>query len=610
MPKLNRSEWGDIQALIVYGYNHLRFGRYLFLHINNAAAARSWLGQLIPLVMTVDAWEADDPKREYETALNVALTHSGLAALNLPERTLASFPQEFIEGMAPKPKSGDQVEVREQVLAQVAAQSAEPEKAKEELAPRSIILGDYGESSPWKWDKLGGIQDIGTENEIHLLVYINGRSAEAVQALLNQPVMQALFEGKAGLSIVNDQSGETPATGREPFGFKDGISNPWIEGTRYSWRRGGQKGPELSINDTQIVKESSRDPSKTRVFCLDNDPVIKAGEFVLGYENEGYDAENNGQYPQTPLVWETDDPRAKDYLRNFDDSDRPRELAGIRDLGRNGSYLVYRKLEEDVTQFWKYITDYVNRRYGKDDPVEIKRIAAKFVGRWPNGVPLTKSPDDDGQALAEKAAEEHNNSYLNDFGYIPHDAAGMACPVGSHIRRSNPRDSLFDDKDAEDPRDRYRNARRHRIMRRATSFGQLPEHATDPNFFEDGRIPDYRTLNLPTPVGIHFFGVNTNIAQQFEFIQQGWCNNAKFNGLDNNKDPVMGDNIGEGSVSSAKLAEDYVEDLARQLPSHMVIPRHPVRERVEFLPRFVQVRGGAYFFLPSVAALRYLAALK
>lgn len=607
MPKLNRSEWADIQALIVYGYNHLRYGHYFFLHITDAAAARRWLAGIIPQVMTVQAWEDDDPHRNHKTAVNLAFSHAGLAALGLPERTLQTFSREFIEGMAPAPKRGDQKAVRAQILEKVAAQSAEPEPEREELSPRSIILGDHGESAPWHWDRLGGPQDIGTENEIHLLLYINGRSAEDIAALLAEPIMQTLTTGGAGLRIVNEQRGETPHTGREPFGFQDGISNPWIEGTRYSWRKGAQKGPELALTDDKIVKEFPDNPSRTRTVTLTHDPVIKAGEFVLGYENEGYDAENNGQYPQTPLVWEEDTPRARTQLRPFENGDVPAALRGLRDFGRNGSYLVYRKLEQDVVGFWRYLTEYIERRHGVADMTAVQRIAAKFVGRWPSGVPLAKAPEADDPALAQRAYDERNNSLLNDFGYIPDDTSGLACPVGAHVRRANPRDSLFDDLGEKELRDRYKNARRHRIMRRATSFGVLPAHQTDPDFFNQYGAPDYRTIATPEPVGIHFFGINTNIAQQFEFIQQAWCNNARFNGLDNNKDPLVGDNVGDGEVNPAKFAEDYVDDLAREQPTHMVIPRLPVRERVYNLPRFVHVRGGAYLFIPSITALKFLA---
>ena len=92
--------------------------------------------------------------------------------------------------------------------------------------------------------------------------------------------------------------------------------------------------------------------------------------------------------------------------------------------------------------------------------------------------------------------------------------------------------------------------------------------------------------------GIHFFCVNASIKSQFEFVQQTWCNNPRFGGLNDNKDPIIGDN---GCPS--------------QPPTYMTIPRQPSGYRTGALPRFVTVRGGAYLFMPSLTALRFLAAL-
>jgi hypothetical protein len=92
------------------------------------------------------------------------------------------------------------------------------------------------------------------------------------------------------------------------------------------------------------------------------------------------------------------------------------------------------------------------------------------------------------------------------------------------------------------------------------------------------------------PRGIHFFCVNASIRGQFEFVQQEWVNNPRFNGVVSNRDPLSGDN-----------------DPLASAPSAMYIPGRPEGLRTESLPRFVTVRGGAYFFLPSLTALRYLA---
>ena len=92
--------------------------------------------------------------------------------------------------------------------------------------------------------------------------------------------------------------------------------------------------------------------------------------------------------------------------------------------------------------------------------------------------------------------------------------------------------------------------------------------------------------------GIHFFCVNASIHRQFEFVQQTWCNNPRFGGLNDNKDPILGDNARTNQTSS-----------------HLTIPRRPFRDRTAALPRFVRVRAGAYLFMPSLTALRFLAAI-
>jgi hypothetical protein len=181
----------------------------------------------------------------------------------------------------------------------------------------------------------------------------------------------------------------------------------------------------------------------------------------------------------------------------------------------------------------------------------------------------------------------------------------------------NPRDALFDDQDAKTPEERYKNTRRHRIMRRAASFGKLPDHQVDPEYFNKNGAPLEVTYTQSkdnglgdVSVGIHFFGINANLQQQYEFIQQAWGNSGKFNGQQDNRDPIVGENHGKllamgAQPDAVKYAEQDV-DFSRQQPSDMIIPMEPVRERIQNLPRFVNVRGGSYLFIPSMRALRFI----
>jgi deferrochelatase/peroxidase EfeB len=194
------------------------------------------------------------------------------------------------------------------------------------------------------------------------------------------------------------------------------------------------------------------------------------------------------------------------------------------------------------------------------------RLASKMVGRWPGGAPLALAPDKDDVALAD----------ANGFGYHEHDRMGTHCPIGSHIRRANPRDSLDPDPGSQSS---FAINRRHRILRRGREYGtQLtPEEALAAGA-ESGS--DER--------GIHFICLNANIARQFEFVNHTWLNDPKFAGLYDDADPLVGPSEPYGGT--------------------FTIQTEAVRERVTTVPRFVSVKGGAYFFLPGITALRWLGA--
>lgn len=171
------------------------------------------------------------------------------------------------------------------------------------------------------------------------------------------------------------------------------------------------------------------------------------------------------------------------------------------------------------------------------------------------------------------------------------DPDGLACPVGAHVRRTNPRDAL---KPYPSPQS-LSMSEAHRLLRRGRVYGRP--------LFDHGEL---QRLSTPTarrilhemrddghPRGIHFFCVNASLKSRFEFVQQTWCNNPHFGGLNDNKDPLVGNH---GSPD--------------ETPSRMTIPRQRGSLCMRPLPRFVTVRAGAYFFLPSLTALRFLGAAR
>lgn len=224
------------------------------------------------------------------------------------------------------------------------------------------------------------------------------------------------------------------------------------------------------------------------------------------------------------------------------------------DFGRNGTYLAVRTLTLDVAAFWDHA-----HRWSERTGLPSDLVAAKLVGRWPSGTSLTVSPDHD------LDAQPVDNSFRY---HRDGDALGLGCPVAAHVRRANPRDSL-DPRPGSDASVRVND--RHRLIRRGRQYGPAPGNPGS----ADGER------------GLHFLCLNANLSRQFEFVQHTWLNNPAFAGLQDSPDPIAGHRTPGSGV--------------------FPIPATPVRHRLLDLPDFVQVRGGGYFFLPGLRALRYLA---
>jgi Dyp-type peroxidase family len=401
------------------------------------------------------------------------------------------------------------------VLAMFAAEFREGMTGSEH---RRRILGDLEESAPesWRW---GGPGTAGVD--VLLMLYASEDRIEAVYQ-----AHAARFAG-AGLDLIAALPTIYLPDRKEHFGFRDGIAQPLIDGLEAAGR-----------------------PENT----------VAAGEFLLGYPNA------YGQYTDRPLLARERDPGGL--------LPEPADGSGRRDLGRNGSYLVFRQLSQDVFKFWSALNDRTRAANGAQDPTARDRLAAKMVGRWPSGAPLVKSPDRD------------NPQLMDDDAFLFHgsgDPAGLMCPIGSHVRRSNPRDSLDPTPGSQESID---VGKRHRLIRRGRAYGPpvAPSMASG-DILAAGDDARER--------GLHFICFNTHIGRQFEFIQHTWINSPKFDGLYADDDPLMGDRGAGGKGDGGTF----------------VVQAAPVRKRVVGLPRFVHVRGGAYFFMPGIRAVRFLAAL-
>ncbi len=418
--------------------------------------------------------------------INLAFTHSGLKALQLHPTTLDSFPDVFKQGMA----------------------------------ARAERLGDTGPSAPENWENEFGLPSIhgyfsggfqaGSDGHPvdeadwkRLRADIrsfNGRTGSRGRFL--RKMLGVLFR-QFGMEILHIELGQTPyrtdGSGRElrleHFGFRDGISQPFIDMKLGTPPPGGGK----------VRRDRTWAP-------------VAMGEIFLGHADE------DGNKHMQPFCG---------------------------DLRHNGTYLVFRKLEQDVVGFRTFL-----QQQRPDSKAAQDRLAAQFMGRWQNGTPLVVSPD------TPLELEGERDPRLNDFLYHQDDPYGRKCPLGSHARRSNPRDIGGHD-----------SVKRHRILRRSMSYG--------------GPLLDEGSTGDGEPKGLLFVAVNSRIDLQFEVIQGNWINKGEFLGQAGlGRCPVIGAN--DAGVSDSFLESDAVAP-------------------VNHIPRFVTTRGGDYFFVPSAHAMRKLA---
>ena len=432
-------ELDDIQSGVLRPRPGPYEATYIVLRIDDRKAGKELMGRISKVVTSA----ANPTSPLADTWVSASLTYQGLKALGVPQQSLDSFSWEFRQGMAARAKD----------------------------------LGDVGESAPENWESPLGTSDV------HVIIVAVSPSAEQLEAALAPA--RTTYQSMEGITAIWRQNCHALPGDKEPFGFKDGISHPAIEGS--------------GIPGTNPKEQP-----------------LRAGEFVLGY---------------------------------------PDELGGIQKtepelLGRNGTYVVFRKLHQRVADFRRYLDA------NSKDPHEEELLAAKMMGRWRSGAPLALCPFHDDPELG--ADRERNNDFL----FEADDPAGHKTPGGSHIRRTNPRDAAV-----------AGVVRIHRMIRRGTAYGPLlPEGVLD----DDG-----------VDRGLMFAFVGAHIGRQFEFVQSQWINDGVFFGANDDKDPI----IGSGDIN-------------------FTLPRKPVRRRLQGIPNFVVTRGGEYCFMPGLRALRWLSDLQ
>lgn len=433
-----------------------------------------------------------------DVARNVALTFSGLRKLELNPEVLEGFPGDFRQGMW----------------------------------ARAELNRDIGENAPEKWDKIWR-----KEGRVHVWIGIYAKSPEAlagwhdgftvflggrppskrgsngngsaeyadIRLLGTQDVRRFWSNSDTRMHIDDESTNPTKKqVVLEHFGYRDGVSQPNIQGF-------GMHQKDDAHGGGRLLPDGSWAP-------------LPPGEFLFGH------VDVMGEIPLAPV------PPA---------------------LSRNGSFMVHRKLEQDVDGFRAYFRQKAAEASSQDDAIVTgDYLAAKIVGRERDGTPLADA------------------SALNDFRFSG-DLDGTRCPLGAHMRRANPRDALGVNPDV-CKKNGSTLVDRHRILRRAITYGKPV------------RTGEKQKEINPDGQGLMFMTLQTNITRQFEFVHQQWINFGNDLNQGNDRDPLVGIQDGRGRMSVPGDTEKPTVICGN-------------------LPQFVKTRGGDYFFLPGVSAVERLA---
>jgi len=566
---------GNIQGNNLNGFNK-DHQMLVVLTIKDAAAFKLWLAAQIPSIATAEEviafnrlFKATRTRRGREGAVkatwvNIALSHHALVALG-------AIPPGAVAGVT---------DFRDAAF-------------RAGLAARASALNDPVDAAgnPVGW-VVGG-PDNGAA-DVLLIVAADDRAdmlAEVARLETSLVAFQA-DDGtvaSSGAVVTFQEEGANlppPLAGHEHFGFLDGVSQPGVRG-RVSHDHHDVLTPRQNPTDRGQGKPGQ--------------DLLWPGEFVFGYSGQ--------------------DPAAAD----LDNSRGPNSLTGAPvgggatgqrtgpDWARDGAFLVFRRLRQDVPRFHHFLRDQAAAA-GVADPANTSAAAlvgAQLVGRWPSGAPTVRTPELENKVLADDDCANNDFEFL-DFGAAPamvpapgpndcaddfpglpkDDEAGIRCPFSGHIRKSYPRNDLTPAGGPGTPEQRSAksevNTQTHRMLRRGIPFGPVsPSTPTTPVEDDVDR-------------GLHFLAYETSIDQQFEFVIQAWVNNPDFSEeaalghecggiLPIGHDPI----IGQANDNGDRTRQFFIRSG----------PGGANCTQLTAADEWVHPTGGGYFFAPSITAL-------
>lgn len=528
---LRALDLANIQGNILTAYGRLGFpkGRFLLFHVEDADAGRAFVAAIRPRVTTALRWES--PRRPEP---------HGPVVQPRPDVTVnIAF---TYEGLAA-------LRVPTRTLREM------PDEFIDGMAARADIIGDSAPTNNISmWD---GIWQPGDDDRrVHILVSLNAQmnpdgtpfaALDATTAWLRglcQPGGVRLLPGhrggntefqEASAILVPDGKGGVKPVAQEHFGYRDGIGDPVFEGQYPPGREA-----DTVVGNGRLTADGKWQPLAT-------------GEFLLGHPDEAQETA---------------------------------EFAMPYDFSRNGTFMAYRKLHQNVVAFRDYI-DTTGHAFAAYTGIPANHgpatLMAKMAGRWQDGTPITIAPTYEAwELIRDKRATAWAKQDMVTFNAMERDLLrftyqadpdGLSCPVTAHIRRSNTRDTLDPHFRSPDPTERHGSTlnNRRRILRRGLPYGSAAGAANDSGEH-----------------GIIMLMVCASLFRQFEFVQQQWIQYGLDFNAGNDTCPIIGNHGADAKfvIAAPKSGTPFICDRP---------------------PQFVETRGGDYFFVPSMTSLRLIA---